>query len=187
MAATAALQLCHPLGRVIVAIVTGAIESHLTPIAGRPSRAHQAASTNTGCRAGQWCIRQAIRHTKVVRRAPAFRSAFPPLDPRHWKWKGAMGKRSRRHHLYSRRPAYGLPPPPTVLRLHPAAINRCDDGAHLAFDLDGIMMALRIRQFQRGYGVKGNLERVFVGQRDRIVGNLRQIFPAWRGLRSGTG
>jgi len=92
-----------------------------------------------------------------------------------------MGKRGRRHHLAARLPAHGVPPPPAMLRLDPAAINRHGDGVHLAFDLGGIMMALRIRQFQRSGRVKGNLERVFAGRHGCIVGNLRPMFPAWHG------
>jgi len=84
-----------------------------------------------------------------------------------------MGKRSRRHHLSARCPAYGLPPPPAVLRLDPAATDRSGNGAHLAFDLGGIMMTLRIRQFQRVDRVKDNLERVFADRHGRIVEKCR--------------
>jgi len=66
-----------------------------------------------------------------------------------------------------------------MLRLDPAAINRHGDGVHLAFDLGGIMMALRIARAKRG--------------RQRSIGIPRAArlqarpFPALDCVRSGCG
>lgn len=84
----------------------------------------------------------ALRSGRTLAEAYPFRSAFPPPHPRHKK--GALAKRGRHQYLSARRLAYRLV---AVLRLDLAAIERRAEGTHLAFDLGGMMMALRIRQF----------------------------------------